>query len=486
MNQLKICLVSAEIAPFAKTGGLADVSAALSRVLHEKGHDVRVFAPLYKRVREGPWNLRPHADLQNKPLSMAGHNYEVSLYGCSLPGSERDITFVDCPALFARDSLYTSDKDEHRRFLMLSRVAIEACQWMQWAPDVFHCNDWHTGMLPLLLKANYSWDQLFASTKSILTIHNIGYQGVFDDDILDDIGLGDRRELLHQEDLQQGNVNYLKTGLLYADLLTTVSRTYAEEIQTAEFGMGLEGILKARAENLVGIVNGVDYSDWSPEQDALIPHPFSATDLSGKAKNKEALMQYFHLQAGAEIPVFGVVSRLSYQKGFELFPEILKPLLDQVDIRLVVLGSGEEKYEQYFQWLRDAYPQKVGFYRGFNNELAHLIEAGSDAFLMPSRYEPCGLNQMYSLKYGTVPIVRRTGGLADTVEPYQKHTGEGTGFVFQEFNSKALFGAIRDAIQVFQDREAWHKLMQNGMSKDFSWDRQADEYLRTYQELANT
>jgi starch synthase len=337
--------------------------------------------------------------------------------------------------------------------------------------------------LPLYLKAAYAWDRLFERTRTVLTIHNIGYQGVFPSETLQQLGFGAHAHLLHQDDLRAGKLNYLKTGLIYADALTTVSETYAREIQTQDYGMGLQDLLRARADSIVGIVNGVDYSEWDPATDIKIPQRYSARDLGGKRLCRERLLARMKLAPSSRAPVFGVVSRLTAQKGFELLPEALPALLKH-DVRLCVLGSGEERYEQYFHWLHGAHPGKVSFWAGYDDELAHWIEAGSDLFLMPSLYEPCGLNQMYSLRYGTAPIVRRTGGLADTVVPFDRASKRGTGFLFDEFSAQALTGAIRNALECFQDPDAWRALIQNGMAADFSWERQSKPYVELYGRLA--
>jgi starch synthase len=355
---------------------------------------------------------------------------------------------------------------------------------LQWAPDVVHCNDWHTALIPLYLRTLYAWDRLFARTRTVLTIHNIGYQGTFGTDVLDDLGLRQVQHLFHQGDYREGRINCLRTGILYADHLTTVSRTYAREIQTAEHGHGLQDSIGQRASALTGIVNGVDYGEWNPEIDPFIAAKYGAADRRGKAVDKRALLERFQLPAGPATPLIGAVSRLTMQKGFELLPDSLPVLLREHDVRFVLLGSGEERYERYFQWLRDSLPHKVGFYRGFNDELAHQIEAGADMFLMPSRYEPCGLNQMYSLRYGTVPIVRHTGGLADTVTPFEPSTGKGTGFVFHDFTAQALLETMRWALRNYHSPKDWERCVQNGMAMDFSWDRQGQEYLQLYRRLA--
>ncbi|MDH3590143.1 MAG: glycogen synthase, partial [Gammaproteobacteria bacterium] len=380
-----------------------------------------------------------------------------------------------------RPGIYTGDDDEHMRFIMLSRGAIECCQRMAWSPQIIQCNDWQTGLVPLFLKRGYAWDSLFENTRTVLSIHNIGYQGVFGMEILDAAGLSDHQDLLPQTDLQHGKINFLKTGVLHADALTTVSPTYAREICTAEYGMGLEDLLKQRSGDLHGILNGVDYDAWCPERDPFIPHPYSNDNLLGKAHNKNALQTRFDLTADPEIPLVGVVSRLVTQKGFDLAYSVLPRLLREQKMQLAVLGSGEYRYEEFFSWLAHQFPSSAGFWRGFNNPLAHLIEAGSDIFLMPSLYEPCGLNQMYSLRYGTVPVVRKTGGLADTVIPHTEP--DGNGIVFEHANESGLTWALQTALELYSDRASWRKLIANGMRQDFSWDRQVREYEQLFQKL---
>jgi starch synthase len=484
MRPLRLALVAAETAPFAKTGGLADVLTGLGRYLRRAGHDVRLFLPLYKRIAESPLQRTPVASAQNVEVRFPQRTLRFSLTSAPLPQSEARVWFVDCKDLYHRDALYTQDGDEALRFAFLGRAVLETCQRLQWAPDVVHCHDWHTGLVPLYLKTKYAWDRLFAQTRTVLTIHNIGYQGQFGDSVLESLGLGDERAHLHHGDLREGRFSFLKTGVLHATKLSTVSRTYAREIQTAELGMGMDELLRQRGRDLVGIVNGVDYGDWNPAADPLLPHHFSAADFAGKARMKEALLQRMNLPHDARAPVFGIVSRLTSQKGFELFSDSIPVFLQREDMRLCVLGSGEESHEKYFQWLRDTWPKKVGIYRGFHDELAHWIEAGSDVFLMPSRFEPCGLNQMYSLRYGTPPVVRRTGGLADTVQPWDPVTRQGTGFVFEEFNAHALASALDAVFRCWRDQQGWRQLMQNGMGQDFSWERQGREYVDLYRSLS--
>lgn len=484
MDPLKILLVSSEVTPFAKTGGLADVVAALARQLGKLGHDVRVVMPYYGRLRKSEYVFESVERVQDVPMRCGEKRYWFSVSRSRLPKSHLDVFFVRCPELFDREGIYTQDPDEHLRFALLSRAALELCQWTQWAPDIVHANDWHTALMPLYLRTVYAWDKLFARTRTVLTIHNIGYQGVVSSETLRDLELQNERRLLYQEDLDQGRLNFLKTGILYANALTTVSKTYAREIQGDEHGMGLQGLLRQRDDSLFGIVNGVDHEEWNPRKDPLIPHKFSERDLRGKEANKKALCEKFGLDYDPRAALIGCVSRLTAQKGFELLPDILPVLLHRENVRLVVLGSGEERYENYFNWLAGAFPTKVAFKAGFDNPLAHWIEAASDMFVMPSRYEPCGLNQMYSLRYGSIPIVRRTGGLADTVKPFEATTGEGTGFLFDEFTPEALYGALQRALAAWRDESAWRRLVQNAMRENFSWERQVEHYLALYRRLA--
>ncbi|MCH9650125.1 MAG: glycogen synthase GlgA [Deltaproteobacteria bacterium] len=483
MTAVKICLVSSEAVPYAKTGGLADVTAALASFLGSEGQDVRLFLPRYRQLETAGRTLLPVEYLQRLTLTMGGRRFAYSVWTDPGVGDGSHRYFIDCPALFHRKSLYTSDPDEHIRFAFFSRACLECCQRMGWAPDVVHCNDWHTALIPLYLKQHYSWDRLFARTRTLLAIHNIGYQGVFSAKALGDLDLEGSADLLYQEDLAADRINFLKTGLLYANGLSTVSRTYAREIQTSEYGMGLEDLLRTRADSLVGIVNGVDYGEWSPEADARIPHSYSAEDLTGKRQNKQHLLRSLDLPYDEKAPVFGLVSRLTAQKGIDLLFEPLPEMLAWRNVRLVLLGSGEGRYESFFHRLQQTFPEKVCYYRGYSEDLAHLIEAGSDVFLMPSRYEPCGLNQMYSLRYGTVPIVRKTGGLADTVQLFDPASGEGTGFVFDHYSADGVRWALSAALDCWKDQDSWRQLILNGMAKDFSWQVQGQEYLNLYRHL---
>ncbi len=480
---LNICLATSELSPLAKTGGLADVCTALSAFLQRDGHDVRVLLPRYSAIDESRLDIVPVDYLQQIPIQLGSRSGHYSIDTVHVPGSGVQIYLLRCPDLYDRPGIYTSGADEHLRFVLRSRAAIEMCQHMGFAPDVFHCHDWHTALIPLYLKSRYAWDRLFANTRSVLTIHNIGYQGVVNASVLPDLGLDGAEHELHQEDLGLGRINFLKAGILHADLVTTVSPTYAREIQGDEYGMGLQDLLRARSESLVGILNGVDYDEWNPQTDPLIPANYSRGKLTGKTTCKLELMKDLELAGDADQPLIGMVTRLTAQKGIDLIQKVLPPLLQKRAFSLAVLGSGEPRYERFFNWLQQNHRDRVCFYRGFNNRLAHWIEAGSDMFLMPSRFEPCGLNQMYSLRYGTVPIVRETGGLADSVQLYDPVTQKGDGIVFRDYNEIGLDWAINAALDLFEDKKAWKVVMQNGMAKDLSWDRQGKIYVDLFRRL---
>lgn len=483
-DPLKIAFVSAEVAPFSKTGGLADVSGALPAALQRRGHDVRVFTPLYSKIDSERFDFTPVEFLRHMRVDLGSQPVTFSVFSAKLPGSDCDVYFVNCPELYHRPGIYTSEWDEHLRFSLLARAAFECCQRMGWAPDILHANDWHAALVPIYRRALYGWDRLFADTKTVLTIHNLAYQGVFPAEVVPNLGLGHVRSLLFQADLEQGAVSFLKTGLLYADVITTVSRTYAREIQTEAHGFGLDPLLRERRASVLGIVNGVDYDEWDPSVDQHIKRRYSIKSVKrGKRENKEHLLSELKLPQGERAPVLGIVSRLTGQKGFDLMFDALPQVLRHLDVRLTVLGTGEEQYEGFFHQLQQAFRQKVCYYRGYNEPLAHMIEAGADIFLMPSRFEPCGLNQMYSLRYGTPPVVRKTGGLADTVEQFSRASGEGTGFVFDHYDSTGFAWALKRALETYQDPEAWHQLRLNGMRQDYSWEKQSGEYETLYRRL---
>lgn len=478
---MRVLFVTSEVAPFAKTGGLGDVGAALPKALGAQGHDVRIVAPLYRRVLEGRHALEPL--LGPIDVALGGRHYRFATLRAHLPGTGVPVYFVHCPALYDRPAIYTQDPDEHVRFALLSWAALRIAQHLCFVPDIVHANDWQSALLPLMLRSVFAWDRMFHGTRTVLTIHNIGHQGTFGAHVLAELGLSEAAPMFHQDQLREGRLSFLLTGILYANAITTVSPTYAAEIQTPEHGVGLDPFLRARRDVLYGILNGIDDEVWNPSRDPHLPHRYSADDLRGKAECKKALLESVGLPPRPGVPLIGIVSRLVWQKGFDLLFDVLPPLVARRRFQLVVLGSGEPKYEEFFFRLARSAPSDVAFRNGFSEPLAHLIEAGSDLFLMPSRYEPCGLNQMYSLAYGTPPIVHRTGGLADTVRLWDPRTARGNGFVFDHFDANGLTWAIRYALEQFGDRGGWRLLQQNGMREDFGWSRRVREYEAVYKRV---
>jgi starch synthase len=482
--KLSICAIASEVVPLAKTGGLADVAGALSRQLTAAGHDIRLFMPFYSQIRRERLDAARVATLQGVPIAIGRHEYPVDIWRAHLPGSATPVYLVESAALYARGRLYTTDPDEHRRFLVLTRAALECCRRMNFHPHIVHSHDWHTALAPLWLRSIYRDDPLFAGTRSVLTIHNIGYQGEFGAADVADLDLGPDLYLLHQDDLRAGRINTLKNGILHADAVTTVSPTYAREITTPRYGLGLETALAARGAAVHGILNGVDYEEWDPRRDKYLPIHFSAADLAPKAELKRNFLLRQNLKpTQGRVPLFGIVSRLASQKGFDLLTEALPRLLRQHDVRVAVVGTGDAQYEKFFAGLAEQHRGRAWFFGGYDESLAHWIEGASDVFLMPSLYEPCGLNQMYSLRYGTIPVVRRTGGLADSVTHFDPATGQGTGIVFNDFDTGAMNWALDTAMQWYPQPDLWNRIVQNAMACDSSWQTQAGEYVKLFEDL---
>ena len=475
---MKILFVASEGVPYSKTGGLADVVGALSVSLVEAGHQVAVLLPKYRGTKTQTITI-PSLTI---PI---GDELRFSSIVEGAPVGGVRFYFLDDPDYFDRPQLYgekgSDYYDNAERFCEFSRAAIEFTKRV-WMPDVIHCHDWQTALVPVLLRTLYARDPALKQMGVVLTIHNLGYQGIFPHSTLARIGLP---ETLFQVDALEffGKVNFLKGGLVYSDRLTTVSKKYAAEIQTKEYGYGLDGVIRMRADRLTGILNGVDYSAWSPEADKLIVANYSAHNLDGKRACKKDLLELFQLPVeNMTRPVIGIVSRFVDQKGFDIFAEAVAEMM-QENLALVALGSGDAQYEKLFLALAQKFPSKVGVRIAYDNPVAHKIEAGADMFLMPSRYEPCGLNQIYSLRYGTVPIVRATGGLDDTIVQYNPKTGGGTGFKFDAYTGRALLDCVRNAIRVFRDPAAWHAVQTAGMAKDFSWKPSAGAYVTVYEEV---
>lgn len=476
-----VCLLASEVAPFSKTGGLADVTAALTKYLHGAGHEVKLFTPWYRAI--GSWPAaQPVAGLTGLPLTVGPHRYTFSVHATALPGSGAAVLLIECPELYDRGAIYTTDADEHLRFLAFTRAVLTALRELRWAPQILHCNDWHTAFAPLFLKAQHAHDPVLGGVRTVLTIHNVGYQGTFPATQGADLGLPELT-WLHPPDLRAGYINALREGIRYADALTTVSPTHAREICSDEYGMGLQDSLRERAGVLTGILNGVDYSVWDPRIDHYLPAHYDPEHLQVKAALTRELAARLKLTVADGTPLGGIVSRLAAQKGIELLVAALPRVLATRPFAFVALGAGELRYEQALTQLAQSFPGRVAFHRGYDDELAHWIEAACDLFVMPSLYEPCGLNQMYSLRYGTVPIVRRTGGLADSVEPYDPATGTGTGILFNDFNGTALEWALGTALDLHAQAPHWSRMLANGMSRDFSWERQGGLYARLYEEV---
>jgi starch synthase len=471
--------VGSEVLPFAKTGGLADVLSALPRALGRLGYDVTVVMPRYKWIDAGAWTGRLRVALPGSPP-------EADIWEQEVAANVR-VTFIDCPAFYDRDTLYGEGNDDYadnpRRFAFLALAALEYAAHQSHPPDVIHAHDWQCGLVPVYLRGGPGSFETLANTATVFTIHNLAYQGLCASDWMPRLGLD--WGLFGLNGLEYwGRVSFLKGGINFCDLVTTVSPTYAREIQTTEYGFGFEGILARRSEDLVGILNGIDVECWNPSRDRHLPQPYTASTVTpGKRAAKRVVLDRYGLAGDEQAlgrPLIAMISRMVDQKGLDILTS-LGDELARLDASLVVLGTGEGRYETFWTDIATRHPAKIGARIGFDESLAHLIEAGADMFLMPSRFEPCGLNQMYSLRYGTVPIVRATGGLEDTVRDVGPQNSEGNGFKFTPYSSAALRGAVERALTAYPDRRNWKLLQARGMREDFSWDRSADEYVKLYE-----
>jgi starch synthase len=486
---LNVLFVSSEVEPFAKTGGLADVAGALPQALKALGHEVRVIMPRYGSINERKSHLHEMLRLKEIGIPVGKKTFPASVKSSFITSNQAKVQvyFLDSPALFGRTGLYVSPDtkrdyaDNDERFIFFCRGTLEILKKLGWQADIIHCNDWHTGLIPAYLKTLYAKDPFYRETRTVFTIHNMAYQGVFPPSAF-------AKTLLPSEIFSPGGVeafgqlNFLKAGLSYADVITTVSERYAVEICTSdELGCGLQATVARRKKDLTGILNGADYTQWDPAVDELIPHRYEVRTMDLKVENKRALCAKMNLPFDEKVPLVGIISRLADQKGFDLIGEAMDALME-MNLQMVVLGTGEKRYHDLFEKAARKHPKKLAVSLTFNNELAHLIEAGSDIFLMPSRYEPCGLNQIYSLRYGTIPVVRTTGGLDDTIQDAAV-AGGGTGFKFEEYSSGEMLKAVERAVKMFADQGAWKKLMKNGMGKDFSWEASAKKYLHLYRSL---
>ncbi len=486
---MNVVFLSSEVAPFAKTGGLADIAGSIPKGLQKLGADIAVLMPFYDDIKEGQY-----------PLTKTDIQFEVKIgdklkpgyvYKGFLPDSQVPVYFIGNEQYYGRKGLYnypgtTRDfEDNSERFVFFAQAALAVIEKLNLSPHIVHCNDWQTGLVPVYLKTKFAYTDCFKNTKTIITIHNLAYQGVYWHWDMNLTGLG--WSLFNWKQLEfYGKLNFLKGGIVFSDLITTVSKTYAEEIQTPEYGAGLDGVLRERAIDLYGIINGIDYTIWNPEIDKLIIANYSVGNLTGKQFCKKALQRKYKLPE-RDVPIIGMITRLTDQKGLDLvvdkFPELMK-----IDLQFVLLGTGEQRYYEIFQQYAHKFADKIALKFSFDERSAHEIEAGVDLFLMPSRYEPCGLNQLYSLKYGTVPVVRSTGGLADTITDVRSEpvmNGKVNGFSFKEYNADLLLSTIIRALDFFKNKAQWARLMKNGMSQDWSWERSAREYLTLYKRVSS-
>ena len=457
---MKIVLCSSEVVPFAKTGGLADVAGALPIALEELGHEVIIAMPRYKEIQESRFKIQ-----------RAGKDVSYSILGRGIK-----VYFIENDKYFNRDGLYGDKKGDHKdnleRFSYYCKRTLELLKEINFSADVIHCNDWQTCLIPVYLKALYSMDAFYKNIKTILTIHNIGYQGLFPKEEFPKLGLD--WSLFNIKALEYYNqINLLKGGMVFSDLLNTVSTAYSQEIQTKEFGFGLEGVLAERKESLFGILNGLDYSLWNPAQDELIAAKYSVRNIEDKYKNKRDLQKICGLPLKEDLPLLGIVSRLAEQKGFDILAEGIEKIC-KMDLQLVILGTGEEKYHLILEKIVKKYPKVISLHLKFDNTLAHKIYAGCDVFLMPSKYEPCGLGQLISFAYGTLPLVFKTGGLADTV------TAD-NGFVFDKYSKGDLIKTVGKAVTAFANKKKWTALMVKGMGYNFSWKESAKSYIKLYE-----
>ncbi len=473
---LKIVFAASEAAPLAKTGGLADVAGALPAALKELGCEVSSFMPFYREVALSGVATEPTGVRVKVPLGVRTITSEVF----RTKGAGPTTYLIKRDEFFDRTYLYGTPEGDYfdnlERYAFFSRAVIEAVKGLGIRPDIIHANDWQTGLIPAYLKDLYKTDKRFSKTSTVFTVHNAAYQGLFPAGLYGELGLG--TGLLSAEGLEAwGKINLLKAGAAFSDIITTVSPGYSAELQTPELGCGLEGLFKKRNADLFGVLNGVDYGQWNPETDLLIPANYRPADMSGKSLCRKKLLKAFGLKIGSETPVIGMVSRLVEQKGFDILIGAM-PRIMKMDTGFVILGSGNKKYEKRLTAAAEKYPDRLGVKTIFDNKLAHLIEAGSDIFLMPSRYEPCGLNQIYSLKYGTIPVVRATGGLKDTVRGFPSQRA--TGFKFEDYSAQALAGKLKEALTLFRDKKAWAALMDNAMAEDFSWESSARRYMEIY------
>ena len=475
---MKVLFAASECYPFVKVGGLADVVGSLPAYLASKGMDVRVILPKYR-------DIPMHFKEEMQPLQYFYVHLGWRRQYCGIDMIKKDgiiYYFIDNEFYFSRDSVYGSGEEEGERFAFFSKAVLDAIENLGFKPDILHCNDWQTGMIPALLKIQYRFDDFYSDIKTVLTIHNLKFQGVFNWEYISELlGLGG--EYFTAQYFEYfGKINFLKAGIVFADKVTTVSPTYAKEIQSEYYGETLDGLMRTRGDSIVGILNGINVDEYSSKTDTLIYANFDKNDLTGKYECKRQLQNELGLEQSKETPIIAVISRLTDQKGFDLIARVIEEIIG-LNVQLVILGKGDESYQDLFSWSAWRYNGKMATCIEFNEELAHKIYASSDMFLMPSRFEPCGISQMIAMSYGTIPIVRETGGLVDSVEPYNKYTGSGNGFAFSNYNAHEMLGIIKMAVECYHVEDIWKGLIKNAMERDFSWESSAGEYEKLYSQL---
>lgn len=476
-HPLKIYILAAEIVPFAKAGGMAEVVGALPKALKALGHDVRLVMPRYSQVKPERFQLQPL--LEALPVKMGPYQEMVHVLLGTI-GDDIPVYLIDAPRYFERENIY-GYTDDGERFILFCQAALAAVRTLNWSPDIIHCNDWQTGIVPNWMQTLYHDDPFFAQSATVYTIHNLAYQGIFGQRILEVAGVAAGGFLYPQIAELANVVDIMGRGILFADAITTVSERYAQEILTPTFGEKLDHLLRARQDRLFGILNGIDYQELDPATDQYIHTHFDAQSLEKRAENKHALQERSHLPLEPDVPLLAMISRLTDSKGFDLIAQIAQPLFAQ-GVQMVVLGIGEQRYHELFQTLAVRYPEQVAIFLTFNSDLAQAIYAGCDMFLMPSRFEPCGLGQLIAMRYGGVPVVRSVGGLANTVEEYDPNTGSGNGFTFLNYDPWEFFAAIVRAIELYRFKDAWRVLQQRCMAADHSWQASARRYVEVYQQ----
>ncbi len=475
-DALRILYLAAEVSPFAKTGGLADVAGSLPKAIRRLGHDIRIAMPRYGFIDPEQWGLKEI--VAELPVPFGEGTEPARVYETHI--QDVPVYMIDNARFFHRDGIYAYP-DDAERFIFFSRAALELARALDWPPHIVHSNDWHTALVPNWLKTIYKEDPFWQRTRTVYTIHNLAYQGVFGHRVLEVAGLTHHGFIAHPNLSHWDHVvHFMGRGIIFADIITTVSPRYAREILTPEFGAGLDPLLRDRADSLVGILNGIDTEVWNPATDEFIHHHYDVERLDERAHNKQALLREAGLPGGVDRPLLGFIGRLTEQKGIDLLVQVVEDVARYLDGQVVILGTGEEKWHTLIQSVTQKYPDHIRAFLTFNNPMAHYIYAGVDMLLMPSRFEPCGLNQMIAMRYGAIPIVREVGGLADTVQDFDPRTGEGNGFTFSPYERGAFFTAIVRAVENWKHRDTWHRLQVRGMTTDFSWDRSARQYVDVY------